>query len=72
MVQEEEMTEKLETLPGLQFCPFQGASTGSALWRERGQLWFLFTSPPLVTFHAATIIVDDAGSDFEFANESPF
>ena len=31
--QEEEMTEKLETLPGLQFCPFEGASTGSALWR---------------------------------------
>ena len=34
MVQEEEeMTQKLETLPGLQFCPFEGASTGSALWR---------------------------------------
>ena len=33
MVQEDEMTEKLETLPGLQFCPFEGASTGSALWR---------------------------------------
>ena len=34
------MTQKLETLPGLQFCPFEGASTGSALWREDNSGFF--------------------------------